>query len=153
MLRASDIKNGHLEVTKQRVAVSRTAELKWGLEEKKIPHYYTTGLISSSRMKKNLMKEYCLDDVSNWIETAPNKNPNDITKSWSCLMDSMKLNFTLHNLRNTYISNLFRDMSLLGISLAEISLAAGHKDLRTSQQYLRDFRPLEDGVYKPKKAA
>ena len=68
-------------------------------------------------------------------------------------MDSMKLNFTLHNLRNTYISNLFRDMSLLGISLAEISLAAGHKDLRTSQQYLRDFRPLEDGVYKPKKAA
>lgn len=148
---AQDFKKGYLRISKQRVRMNKLAELKWGHTERKVPHYFTNGKLSKSRMKKNNMQIYSLDDVFEWVEQAPVSNPTALTNAWTHLMDQLGLQYTLHNLRNTYISNLFRDMTALDITPVEICKAAGHKDLRTTQKYLRDFRSFDEDVFTPKK--
>jgi|GEM_PF-4041858 len=132
------LKYDYLNVHRQIGKKGEFKELKWGHLNRKIPHFYTSAN---------------LDEVHAYIESMPSINPDSLTKSWAYIMKEMKLGFTYHNLRNSYCTNLFRDMVKLNISPVEIQMAMGHTDLKTTQKYCRDFRKLAGTTYVPKKKA
>lgn len=96
-------------------------------EGRKVPHWFAT----PEETYKHLQKLHIY-------------RPSGLSEAWIELIKKMGLSFTFHNLRNAFCSNALRDMNKLGISAVDVQLALGHSDLRTTMQYLRDFRELED---------
>ncbi len=135
-LSTGNLRNSCLYIEKQVKDTKSLKELKWGKKFRKIPHFYTEGN---------------LDEVHSHIQDIPQLHPDTVTKSWSALMKILNLRFTFHNLRNSFCSNLFRDMQKLEISHSDIQLAMGHSDLRTTMKYLKDFRKFEESIYIPSK--
>ena len=121
-----EIKHEYLRIVCQQDTVEKTMPLKHGHDERCIPHY-------------NINNLKVLKTVLNEIKVI---HPSSLTKIWGNLMKDMGLKFTYHNIRNSYCSNLFRDMNKLDISPAHIQLAMGHDDIRTTMKYLRDFRKM-----------
>lgn len=93
--------------------------------------------------------KHSLEAIMATIEGIELMHPSTLTERWIELMATLKMNFTFHSLRNTFISNSFKD----GRNAGDIQLAAGHADLRTTMGYQRDYREMDDEVWTPKKAS
>ena len=92
--------------------------------------------------------KHTLESIQNTIDGIQLMHPSSLTEKWITLMSDLKLNYTFHSLRNTLISNAFRD----GRNASDIQLAAGHSDLRTTMGYQRDYREMDDEVWTSKTA-
>lgn len=148
-LELGNLKKSHLKVDEQLVGleIARNADkTRAAIVEKetgplknrdeagrKVPHWFA----SPEETYKHLEKLHVC-------------HPSGLSEAWIELMKKIGLSFTFHNLRNAFCSNALRDMNKLGISAVDVQLAMGHSDLRTTMQYLRDFRELdEDEVWTP----
>ena len=68
-------------------------------------------------------------------------NPTTVSRDFKKLMNMLSMNYRFHDLRGTWITNL----SLQGINSELIRQAAGHRDMSTTQRYLRDPHVSELG--------
>ena len=64
------------------------------------------------------------------------------------LGNKIVFDFTIHDLRRTFITNAFR----MGINPVDIQLAVGHKYLRTTLAYQTDDRSMDDRTYVPEES-
>lgn len=126
-LKQACFKKGYLKITEQLVKTNTYAELKHGADHRKIPHFFTE---DNKRAVKGMLKK---------IEETQ-MHPTTFTNRFGEVMKALNMTFTIHNLRNTFITNCF----FKEIPSIEIMLAAGHTDLRTTQRYIRDSRNLDD---------
>lgn len=123
-----DIKKDFLKVSRQQKNIRETKSLKHIQESREVPHFYygPTELVKTATV----------------INSIITMHPATLTRVWGYLMEDMGLSFTYHNLRNSFCSNLFRDMNKLDISPTDIQFAMGHLDIRTSMKYLRNYQKL-----------
>lgn len=142
-LELSNLKKSHLKVdvqltgleiernadkTRAAIVEKQTGVLKNRDEAgRKVPHWFATP-----------------EELYHHLQKLHVTHPSGLSEAWIELMRKMGLSYTFHNLRNAFCSNALRDMNKLGISAVDVQLALGHADLRTTMQYLRDFRGLED---------
>jgi integrase len=128
-IKVDDIKKDFLNVSRQQKNIKETKSLKHIQEKREVPHYYHD--------KEELLKTATI------ISKVVVMHPSTLTRIWGYLMEDMGYRFTYHNLRNSFCSNLFRDMNKLDISPADIQFSMGHKDIRTSMKYLRNYKKLD----------
>lgn len=126
-MNTQDLRKGHLSVERQLISYKdmekATGPLK-SRSSRKVPHY--------------IQKD--LSQVKEWIETVVPMHPDTFTDKWILFMSSLKMPYRLHDLRNTYCSNILA----AGITIRDAQLAMGHASLKTTERYLRDHRKLSD---------
>lgn len=125
-----NLRKGYLQIEKQLTSFDGSEASFGPLKSRnmrKVPHWHKNDL-------KKVLKH---------IEAIEFMHPSTLTERWTQLMENIGLNYTFHSLRNTFISNAFRD----GRNAGDIQLAAGHSDLRTTMGYQRDYRELDDEVF------
>jgi len=100
-----------------------------GVLERKVPHFNLT--IEKQKETFEILK------------TIPDNrvNPTTVSRDFRNLTKRLKMNYRFHDLRGTWITNL----SLEGINNELIRQAAGHRDMSTTQRYLRDPHVSEMG--------
>jgi integrase len=131
-----NLRKGYLYLEKQLKSYDGT-KAEYGplksRDARKVPHWH----------------KHSMESILNAIEEVELMHPSTLTERWITLMAELNLNYTFHSLRNTFISNAFRD----GRNASDIQLAAGHSDLRTTMGYQRDYREMDDEVWTPSKRA
>ncbi len=85
------------------------------------------------------------NDAYEWISEMGLLHPDTITHLFDAAMVELKFEYQFHDLRRTFISNSLRTVHYL-----DVRLAAGHKDLKTTQGYIQDDRQLQRKKFKPK---
>lgn len=139
-LRPGDVRNKYLSVERQVVGVKRDSEGKVveartkilkGKENRKVPHWFSSPA-----------KTYKLIEA-----TAPLVvHPDTLGKEWAEFVTSIGLDYGLHDLRHTWITKAMRKY---GKTPRDVQLAAGHKNIETTMDYLHDDRELDDKEWKP----
>ena len=72
--------------------------------------------------------------------------PDEASRKFSDHCKSLKMNYTLHDCRHTFITDA---VNKKGSELNTIKLAVGHRDLRVTSSYLRDNTSYDDDVWTP----
>ena len=73
-------------------------------------------------------------------------HPDTLSDRWTELMEQLKLTYTLHDLRHTWITKSIRKKKVVP---RDVQLAAGHKNIETTMGYLHDDREFDDDIYVP----
>jgi integrase len=132
------LKNG--DVKKDNLAVVRSYQGKGkygppkGREPRKVPHWFAAPA-----------------DAYKWVEQI-NKDGGPIHPDtlgekfveYVTTVEKVTEEYTLHDLRHTFCTRAYR-----AYNKTDVRLAAGHKDIRTTQRYLHDDTDLGDEEYKP----
>jgi integrase len=130
-VKSGDVKQGYLSVERSLEAIGKYKPTK-GKKRRKVPHHWFS----------KAERAYA------WVEqiTASPLHPDTLTELWGELMDKddLRMTYTLHDLRHTFLTRAY---SLYPVD--EVRDAAGHKDIRTTQNYLRDRKRPDDEEYKP----
>lgn len=121
-------RNDYLLV-KEQAASQHTNKYLKGVLARKVPHF---------NLEIYIKKKTC-----EIIKEIPNNrvNPTTVSRDFRKLMKYLKMNYRFHDLRGTWITNL----SLQGVNSELIRQAAGHRDMSTTQRYLRDPHVSEMG--------
>lgn len=131
-----DVRNGYFFARRQLESypnlTPQYAPLK-GRRTREVPHWFSNTKTLYSKIQ---------------LATKSLTHPDTLTDRWTELMDSLKLDYTFHDLRHTWITKAMR-----GHNPRDVQLAAGHKNIETTMQYLHDDRELDDQVFKPDKAS
>lgn len=130
-LTEDDVYTDCLRVERQLEAVRpfrKTGPLKGGAEPRDIPYWFTTPEETYELIK-------CLNLM----------HPKTLSHFVTAEMERLELPFKHHDFRRTFITRANRIYSR-----ADVKLAAGHKDSRTTDRYIQDDRLLKKTKYKPK---
>lgn len=152
-LEPSNVRKSHLKVDYQLIALDierdSISKKKTGINEKKMGP-----LKNRDEEGRKVNYWYATpDEAYKHIQSLQVMHPSVLSKKWIELMSKLKMTYTFHNLRNAFCSNALRDTEKLKISPVDVQLCLGHSDLRTTMQYLRDYRKLDDDtVWSPKMA-
>lgn len=121
-------RNDYLLV-KEQAASQHTNKYLKGVLARKVPHFN----LDMETKKKTL-------DI---IKQIPHNrvNPTTVSRDFRKLMIEIGMNYRFHDLRGTWITNL----SLQDVNSELIRQAAGHRDMSTTQRYLRDPHVSEMG--------
>jgi integrase len=90
------------------------------------------------------------NDTYEWIRVGKEKclmHPDTLTKRWSELMDKLKLDYDVHELRHTWITR-----ARASFPAREVQLAAGHRNISTTERYSHDHREPSRKKFRPKAA-
>jgi integrase len=81
-----------------------------------------------------------------WVEQVQDNimSPWQLTKAWRQLMDRLGFDYDFHDLRHTFITRAMRKYKP-----RDVQMAAGHKHISVTMQYLHDDRTMEDEVFTP----
>jgi len=71
-------------------------------------------------------------------------HPDTLWHLWQELMDKLCMQYGMHDLRRTFITNAPAAHKPL-----DVMLAAGHSNISTTMKYLVDHRQLEHDVWLP----
>jgi integrase len=140
-LELKDIRVNHLSVERQLSELERDST--GAVTDKK------TRILKGKTMRK-VPHWTCKPDLAyQWIESAIEFRimPDTLTQKWSDYMRTLKLTYTLHDMRHTWVTKMLRDHLP-----RDVQLAAGHKNIETTMGYAHDDRDLDEQVFKPKKA-
>jgi len=131
-LTVQDVRHGFLSVERQLVAYTdkkpKCGSLK-GKEKRKVPHWCGTP-----------------DEVHSLISEIVLMSPDTLTAKWTEFIEKLKLDYTFHDLRHTWITKMIRLKEH-----RDVQLAAGHKNITTTMDYLHDDRTMEERVFVPNK--
>jgi integrase len=129
-LKSGDVKKGYLSVERSLVGPGEYTTLK-AREKRQTPHWTCTAA-----------------QAYGWIEEIHAKglviHPDSFTKRWNAFQESLKMTYTLHDLRHTFITKALRTQVA-----RDVQLAVGHADISTTMGYAHDDRELEDEVFIP----
>lgn len=125
---AGDVRKDYLSVERQVVKITEDGPLK-GRKKRKVNHWFAKA-----------------KDAYSWVETVQKfpMHPRTLSKYWDKLMKTLKLEYTLHDLRHTFITKAVRKYEI-----RDVQLAAGHAHISTTMRYLHDDRTLGDQIYIP----
>lgn len=121
-------RNDYLLVKEQAHSKYDNKYLK-GVLARKVPHFNTD--METKEKTFDILKEIPDNRV----------NPTTVSRDFRKLMKELSMNYRFHDLRGTWITNL----SLQGVNSELIRQAAGHRDMSTTQRYLRDPHVSEMG--------
>ena len=130
-LQLEDVREGFLSVERQLESFTDDIPVYGppkGREARKVPHWNNTAT-----------------DVYNWIKEIQLMHPDTLSARWAELMRKLKLDYTHHDLRHTWVTKALRKQAVA----RDVQLAAGHKDLRTTMGYAHDDRTLSDRKFIP----
>jgi integrase len=139
-LKSTDVKKGYLSVERQlwKVKDKFVEAPTKGKMTRKVPHWFATPAAAY-----------------HWIESIQQNpmSPWQLTKIWrdyvKGLTDangkSMGLDYDFHDLRHTFVTKAMRAQS----KPRDVQLAAGHKHISVTMQYLHDDRTMEDELFTP----
>lgn len=127
-VKPGDTKKTYLSVERQLVALNQYEPLK-GREARKVPHWF-----SEAR------------NVYSWIDEAQTLllHPDTLTDRWNVLMEGLKLTYTFHDLRHSFITR-----AISAHPPRDVQLAAGHKNIETTMRYSHDNRNLDNEEFMP----
>jgi integrase len=130
-LTIDDIYETELSVERQLISVGGLApmtDILKGKEKRTVPHWNCTP-----------------DDAFAWISALELMHPDTMSKRWekSVKVDG-GLDFDFHDLRHTFITDALQDHHW-----KDVRLAAGHKQLATTERYIRDHRKKARKKFKP----
>lgn len=104
-----------------------------GRMKREVPYWFTTPEIAYDLISRiKLMSKHTLSDRFAMVVAEINRH------------EGLQLSYTFHDLRHTFITRAVR---LHG--LVDVSRAAGHKDVRTTQEYMEDDRQLSKQRFVP----
>lgn len=87
-----------------------------------------------------------------WIERMQAMHPDTLSDRFAIAVkranqyEDLDLTCGFHDLRHTYITNQVKKQSIF-----DVAKAVGHKDIRTTQEYLEDDREFSDRKFVPKR--
>lgn len=132
---ACGLKNG--DVRKDYLAVVRSYSGKGkygppkGREPRKVPHWFAHP-----------------KEAYKWIEALHKAggpmHPDTLGEKFVEHCKELGLDYTMHDLRHTFCTRAYR-----AYNKNDVRMAAGHKDIRTTQRYIHDDTNLGDEEYKP----
>lgn len=130
------VKKGFLDVEKQVKAFTDGQPVYSALkdrEKRRTPHWFCKPI-----------------DAYKFIEAGlyTKCHPDTLSEKWDQLMDKLKLNYKMHDLRRTFITKALRTQVP-----RDVQLAVGHSSLVTTMGYAQDDRSLEEEVFDPSKSA
>lgn len=158
-LTLDNVKNGFLSVEAQALKLKNhftqyeTGILK-GKNKRKTPHWFISNydcysIISLYTAKGSRVMH---PDTFTALFTKAIKEINLESKFRDDFGNPIKIDFTLHDLRRTFITRALRlvneskDNSLAPV---DVQLAVGHKDINTTLAYQMDDRALDERTFKP----
>lgn len=98
-------------------------------EQRKTPHWQCPAKRTHTLVKQSLENKM---------------HPDTLSQKWENLMRDLGMDYRLHDLRRTFITNVLRTQNA-----RDVQLAVGHTDLRTTMGYAQDDRSLGDEVFVP----
>lgn len=132
-LKLKDVRTGYLSIERQLEFLPEPNKPLYGplkgREFRKVPHW----IIETS-------------ETYNLIEKIQLMHPDSLTDNWNKIMELLNLEYTIHDIRHTWITKMMRLQNS-----RDVQLAAGHKNITTTMKYSHDDRSMEDEVFKPKK--
>lgn len=115
-LKPEDVRGGYLLVSRQQVTLTTTGKVK-SRKAREVPHWFNKSLDT-----KDLV-----------IEAAKYPmHPDTFGDRWHTTIDKLKLDYTLHDLRRTFLSTAAEIYSM-----KEVQDAAGHGAEKTTKKYFR----------------
>lgn len=137
-LKLEDVRKSHLSIERQLSSFSTTSGPKYGplkgREPRLVPHWQSTPA-QAYRLIGDGHRFLC--------------NPTSFGKLFSHFMNTLEMNYTLHDLRHTWVTKMIQVHSP-----EEVRRAAGHKDLTTTMKYIhKGERQTGDEVYQPDEAS
>jgi integrase len=126
------IKKGYLKVTQQLVSVAAegcTYQALKDREQRETPHWFCKP-----------------QDAYQWISTGLTRkiHPDTLYARWTEFMESLGMDYDLHDLRRTFITRALRDFNP-----RDVQMAVGHASLETTMRYAMDDRDHSDETWKP----
>ncbi len=135
-IREKNIRAGHLLLDEQLTRIPDrlpTFEPLKDDDHRKIPYWFTTTKEAYEVMKRIKLM-----------------HPSTFSHKWIKEMKRLNLDYGIHDLRRTFITNAFRAAK----NSRDIQLAVGHENITTTMQYAQDDRVNSDDViYSPEDAA
>jgi integrase len=130
-LTVDDIYETELSVERQLVSVgglSPVTDILKGIDRRTVPHW-------------NCMP----DEAFEWINSIELMHPDTLSKRWEkSIKEEAGLDFDFHDLRHTFITNALQQHHY-----TDVRLAAGHKQLATTERYIQDHRKMSRKRFNP----
>ncbi len=103
------------------------------VEKREIPHWMATP-----------------EEAYQWIHEGQKylMHPDTLTHRWDVFIKGLELDYTIHELRHTWITKSRRKHKD-----RDVQLAAGHTSILTTERYSHDDREFEKKIFRPNKMA
>lgn len=128
-LKITDVRKGVLSIERQLESIpfKPVYSPPKGKKSRKVPHWVTK--------------------AANTYELISNiilMHPDTLTDKWNSLMHTIDMEYDIHDLRHTWITNMARIHNI-----RDVQMAAGHKNSQTTMGYLHDDRELNEELFIP----
>ncbi len=121
--KVEDVREGYLAVERQ----AGNQPLK-NRDKRQTPHWFCTP-----------------EKVYGLIQKSVEIHPATLGHKWSEFMETLGLDYQLHDLRRTFITKALKKAPHI-----DVMHAVGHANIETTMRYLQDDRKLNDSVFVPK---